>query len=316
MLTVFASTFLWNAQPPVVLLLTSSSERTIDLLLSINNGIAPLRAVALLKIKLCQQLIIGDNLRTVDEKLWKSIVHQLIEISPIVVIDARAKSGPVAEETFLMLAPERVGKAIFLLEPDGRCPSLDAHGIDPTQHALRTVNEEALIKLLRDMTRSKESLPMSDSHFTPSVHKDIVPEKWDNLPSLLTIAIGESFDSRELIALAKSSDKDVICLWLPSVNEFTKEDAQRMLNLSWEFAYDPKLAAIFLTRSNKILIRISFLMENSDVLGIHTAEVPRGRITWKQLNQPHPVFQAVHNFWDDIYQQAKKNSYTCRYVEE
>ena len=316
-LASFMTTFLWNVLPPTVLLLTNSSAHTAELLHRINSGIKPLRAVALLDFRrahFIKRWDIRDNLRTSDGKLWKSIVHKLIAMTPIVAIDARPKSGPVALETFLMLAPERIGKAIFIVGSNNECPSLMAHGINPAVHALRTVKEEELVRELQELTRSQHTLPLAGRSAESLSDEDIVSENWDSLPSVIVLPLSESFDSQEIVDIANLSNKQIFCLTLPG-KEIEKEASIKLIDYYWEFAFDPRLVAMSLRHSGQILIRTSFLRNYRDKIGKYSAIFPKGRLTWQMLVQPHPVLQAVHEFFEDLAKQANQYNLMVRYVD-
>lgn len=93
-------------QPPVVLFLTSSSPHAARLLIRTNDALAPARAVALLDERQMdffqRRISLNDNLRTKSPLIWKSIVYQLIELTPVVVIDTRGESHAVKEEAAII----------------------------------------------------------------------------------------------------------------------------------------------------------------------------------------------------------------------
>ena len=97
-----------DLRPPAVVLLTTSTPGSGRIFSSMRRSISPLRCVALLDYRRLGLLhllpSLNDNLRTRNARIWKSIVHQLIEIAPIVVVDARPESGPVVDEAFLIVA--------------------------------------------------------------------------------------------------------------------------------------------------------------------------------------------------------------------
>src|SRR5919106_1188756 len=90
-----------SLQPPVALFLAGSSQYAADLLVQINIAVSPLRCVALLdpqKMHFLQRNAMGENLRTKDPQLWKSIVYRLIEMTPIVILDTRGEAPAVLQE--------------------------------------------------------------------------------------------------------------------------------------------------------------------------------------------------------------------------
>ena len=94
--------------------------------------------------------------------LWKQSVRDLIEVSPIVIIDTRFASGPVEEEVAWMLDPGRSFRAIWLGNPDGSYPALEAVPGDTGRIGLIKCNEKLLYDLVHDMTQSAETLPRRD----------------------------------------------------------------------------------------------------------------------------------------------------------
>jgi hypothetical protein len=91
--------------------------------------------------------------------LWQQSVRDLIEVSPIVIIDTRYASGPVEEEVAWMLDPRRSFRAIWLGNPDSSYPALEAVLAGTDRLGLIKCNEKLLYDLVQDMTQSAETLP-------------------------------------------------------------------------------------------------------------------------------------------------------------
>lgn len=115
------------ASPPSVLVLTTSTER--DLWEGMKNAVMQLRAVALLSTDRTpwrrQMFATWDNLRTSDH-LWRPMVEQLMGLSTLVVLDARARSAAIEYEIGRIIALGKTDKAIFVVGPNGESPALDA----------------------------------------------------------------------------------------------------------------------------------------------------------------------------------------------
>ena len=307
-------------QPPVVLFLTSSSPYAARLLWSMNLGLVPLRAVALLdphRMSLTRRLsLLNDNLRTRDGAVWKSVVHHLIEMTAVVVIDTRGDSEAVGVETSIMLDPRRVRKVLFITTPDGRSPALEVHGIDPADHALQTVTEDELIDRLRHWTRSPESLPCPVNLSAIQDGGPLRRETLDSLPSVLVFRAVDSFDSRRVVEHALQSGQDLLVLDGPlsAIGEQAAPAAQWMFDLSWEFLHEPGLALLVYERSGRVVVRIDFLREVVRELNSHSARAPTGRLTFEQLNQPEPIWAAIMGLAYELVNLSEARSRTYRFI--
>lgn len=177
MFLIALSPFLIETKPPAVIFLTCSSPQSAEIFRVIRRAIAPLRCVALLDYRRLGALQLfecfHDNLRTSNGKVWKSIVHQLIEIAPMVVVDTRSEIKTVAGEAFMMLALERAGRAIFLVGLKGECSALLAHGIDPIKYALRIATEETLAMEIRNLLNERQALRNHDLTSLEGIKYDI-----------------------------------------------------------------------------------------------------------------------------------------------
>ncbi len=116
---ISAICFLRSARPPCVLLLGASRPEVLRLHAIVSRTIRPFRAVSLLDyhktpVGVSRFLPLRDCLRTVNSDEWRKTVHDLSDMSLIVVMDPRELTQFVHEELLWMLAPERVHKLVFV----------------------------------------------------------------------------------------------------------------------------------------------------------------------------------------------------------
>jgi hypothetical protein len=104
-----------------------------------------------------------------------------------------------------------------------------------------------------------------------SPSKQRVERNWGKLPSVVVITIGRSVNSRDVLSAARSSGKDLVCL-MPLGSDIKEQDAHRQIDLSYEFADDPRLAFMVLEFNGLVMIRSSFLLQHGAILNTHTAE--------------------------------------------
>lgn len=121
-------------------------------------------------------------------------------------------------------------------------------------------------RLLAILCKTKSSVEALTS--TPRSH---VERNWENLPSVVMIPIGRSVESQDIVNAASTSGKDLVCL-APIGAEIKEQDAQRQIELSYEFADDPRLAFMVMEFNGLVLIRSSFLLQHAGHLRTHTAE--------------------------------------------
>ena len=81
-----------------------------------------------------------------------------------------------------------------------------------------------------------------------------VPRNWENLPSC-TMMLLEDFDSHQIIAAARSSSKDIVCLI--TAGAAVDPTGFGQIELLYEFADDPSLTV--LTWRGMVFVRRSFL---------------------------------------------------------
>lgn len=103
-----------------------------------------------------------DVLRTSGKDDWRKRVRELIDITPIVIVDARVCTEAVLFEASSVLAPECAHKAIFVSEDDGAAPVLERlldAGRLPPGRRLNVVKEGELGELLKKLVASRDALP-------------------------------------------------------------------------------------------------------------------------------------------------------------
>lgn len=128
--------------PPSAIVLASSSFQSRWLLETIVWGFKPLRVITLLDASRLGTILIAarhDNLRRFGGQSWQPIVHRLIDIAPLVIVDARIFTPQVREEIEYMLQPERVRRAVFIINDDRSAPGLQAIQTDWQQLQLHCV---------------------------------------------------------------------------------------------------------------------------------------------------------------------------------
>ena len=157
MLVTVAMVLMSILLPPVAIVLASSSPPSGELLRTVAKHLAPLRVVSLLDGKYLgprNWTSKEDNLRTILGNSWRSAVHRLIEITPLVIIDTRVVTDAVCEEIRHMLNEERVGKAIFIVERDGSSPGVRACDVDTTEVVLISCTLEDVPRTIAAFQRS------------------------------------------------------------------------------------------------------------------------------------------------------------------
>src|SRR4051794_10154313 len=298
-----------SIQPPAALFLSSSSWSAADLLVEVNVALSPMRCIAFLdpkKMHFLQRNAIADNIRARDPKLWKSIVHQLVEMVPIIILDTRGDSRAVMQEAFIVLTPRYARKTIFILDDDGGAPALQVHGIDPKDHALACVTVDELAPLLFERRTNSPRRAQWKS-------KTPVHENWGNVPSIVVIALPEGFDSHHVIDLALTSGKQLLLLLTP-LSDIEQEAARWTLDYSWEFVHDPRLVMMIFEESLRAFVRIAFLRDVASQLPHYQARALQPPLTFEQLNVPEPVWNAVWQFLQDLHRHAEQREHEVRYV--
>jgi hypothetical protein len=163
--------------PPTTLVFSSSTDRQLRWALALKRWTGGRRVISLLdtgymdvkpragdlwSIVSRRSATLTDVLRTSDTEGWQDSVRELIDISPVVVVDTRVCTRALLFEASTMLSPEYAYKAIFVSEDDGACPVLErllAEGAVPSDRLVCVVREDELGPLLRTLVVSRDALP-------------------------------------------------------------------------------------------------------------------------------------------------------------
>jgi hypothetical protein len=130
---------------------------------------------------------------------------------------------------------------------------------------------------------------------------------------VLFVGHADGFDSAWLIRTALASDKELLQVATPWTR-LTATGAEHVLNLTWEFLYDPKLAAISVSTMELFLVRIDFLRQLGAKLPSVSARAHRGPLTDESLDQPDPVHAAVWKWATAVGRVADENGWRTREV--
>lgn len=163
--------------PPTVLVLSSSTDRQVRWALTLKKFTGGRRVVSLLdtgymaveprvgdlwSVTLKRSATLTDVLRTSGAEGWEAGVEELIDLSPIVVVDARVCTRALLFEASAALAPRNAHKALFVSEDGGGCPLFEgllAEGrVDPRTR-VSVVGEGELGPLLAKLVASADALP-------------------------------------------------------------------------------------------------------------------------------------------------------------
>jgi hypothetical protein len=115
---------------PVTLILGTSTYSSIRRQHAIMRRLSPFRVVSLLDVdvpwdKPLANKMALDCFRTTNEDDWWLVITKLMEITPILTIDAAAETAGVIRECRHILSTNLWRKCVFLTPPDGSAPILD-----------------------------------------------------------------------------------------------------------------------------------------------------------------------------------------------
>ena len=299
--------------PPGILFLAGSGQRATRLFFRLSLSV-PLRVVAGLDYHWMGpfgRVSRLDITRATKDSAWRSVVSRLIDITPLIVIDTVERTGPCQYEASLVSTPERVGRTVFICDDDGRCPSLEAVGIDPAEHAIHVIYAENMEKTVRDILRG--SGPPPAGKIPSSASTPIIEETGDSLPSMSIIALVDGLDGRMLLAHALDSDKDVIRLTPhSSVDEATAKASAELL---WEFPRNPRLVGLCLRVSGVTLVRRDFLL-TLPLLDLQVEGIRPELTSMEGLNRPEPITAAVHRLCLAWSKEARRRGLEFRFMQK
>jgi hypothetical protein len=171
--------------PPAVLVFSSSTDRQVRWVMSLKRFTAGRRVVSMLdtgyvsvrprvgdilSVMRGRSGTLTDVLRTSDAVEWRQGALELIELSPVVVVDARVCTRALLFEAGAVLGAGGAYKALFVSEDDGTCPLLerllDEGGARPSDR-LSVVKEEELGPLLQALLASADALPRPGRFASP-----------------------------------------------------------------------------------------------------------------------------------------------------
>jgi hypothetical protein len=116
---------------PVALVLGTSTHSSIKRQRAIKLRLSPLRVVSLLDVdvpwdtSLASEMAL-DCFRTTNEDDWWLVITHLMEIAPILAIDAAAETaGVLREGRHILINADLTRKCLFLTPADGSAPILD-----------------------------------------------------------------------------------------------------------------------------------------------------------------------------------------------
>ncbi len=172
--------------PPAVLVFSNSTDRRLRWVMTLKRFTAGRRVISMLdtghvsvrprpgdflSVMLGRSGTLTDVLRTSDAVEWREGARELIELAPVVVVDARACTGALLFEARAVLDAGGAHKALFVSEDDGACPLLERlfgeGGLRPSER-LSVVKEEELGPLLKSLLASADALPRPGRDASPT----------------------------------------------------------------------------------------------------------------------------------------------------
>ena len=199
--------------PPVAVVFSSSTDSQLRLALSLKKFTGGRRVISLLDtgylnikprikdlwaITLLRSGSLTDVLRTSNPNRWQAVVRELIEISPIIIVDTRVCTPALLFEASTVLTAGSGYKAIFIRADDGTSPVLEqmlSEGNISPDSRLRVVKESELGELLRALVISRDTLPKRGDEAVATISKSISRDVRGRMPahrSLLSTATGSS----------------------------------------------------------------------------------------------------------------------------
>ena len=121
-------------QPPAVLILGVSSQKTANLVRRISVAIHPLRIIALFNTTSTGRFmgtfsVFTDNMRTDSDREWQRVVELILDVVPIVVLDTRIESSAIIYEVKRVMGNNQYRKkTLFIVSSDNKAPALESSG--------------------------------------------------------------------------------------------------------------------------------------------------------------------------------------------
>jgi len=172
-------------QPPLVLLLTTSSEDGYKLAVDVHSATSPSRVASLLSIpsyygkSLYRFMIRQRSVRTFDDARWKESVFDLFSIAKFVILDARNATVSVMEEAEYCFSSDRSYKVLIVADSIDDAPvinNLDLNNQLKNKLDSKLVNPEQINMLTFFLAHRVDTYP-SENYPVEMFLKDI-PEKW------------------------------------------------------------------------------------------------------------------------------------------
>lgn len=111
--------------PPFILFLSSSDSLSVGIHRQLKRLVSPLRVVTLLALEkspsaeTADELLL-DCLRTSNTDDWKKVIYVLIDMAPVVIINADAETAGVHEEAIYITTNKLMFKTAFMTQSDAR----------------------------------------------------------------------------------------------------------------------------------------------------------------------------------------------------
>jgi hypothetical protein len=196
--------------PPVAVVFSSSTDKQLRWALSLKRFTAGRRVISLLDtgflavkarvsdawlITLLRSGSLTDVLRTSNPNRWQAVVRELIEISPIVIVDTRVCTRALLFEASAMLTSEYAYKAIFIRADDGTSPVLErllSEGSISADFRAHVVKEGELGELLQRLLVSRNTLPKPGTAAAATIGQSISRDARGRRPAHDLVSIPKS----------------------------------------------------------------------------------------------------------------------------
>jgi hypothetical protein len=134
LLCIACGCLLFLLQPPIILFLTTSDRENKEAIQSIKWSIGPWRIVYLLNLDNRLAGPVPDTIeketskggvRQREDQDWQVVVHELMDLVPVIVLDARkATEAVVAEAKRILSSPKLSGKCLVVIGDNGEQPAV------------------------------------------------------------------------------------------------------------------------------------------------------------------------------------------------